>query len=76
VSPIWAFVRNLRTSLAMLREKAQADEPRGREYQCVKRGADCPVVAVKWSNAHGAKGAGHSSHAHSGQPATGGTDGL
>jgi len=29
-----------------------------------QRGADCPVLAVKWSNAHGAKGAGHSSHAH------------
>ena len=41
-----------------------------------QRGADCSVLAVKWSNAHGAKGAGHSSHAHSGQPATGGTDGL
>src|SRR5262245_46586282 len=27
VSPIWASVRNLRTSLAMLREKVQADEP-------------------------------------------------
>ena len=27
------------------------------------RGADCSVVAVKWSNAHGAKGAGHSRHA-------------
>jgi len=29
-----------------------------------QRGADCPVLAVKWSNVHGAKGAGHSSHAH------------
>ena len=29
-----------------------------------QRGADCSVVAVKWSNAHGAKGAGHSRHAH------------
>jgi hypothetical protein len=29
-----------------------------------QRGADCPVLAVKWSNVHGAKGAGHLSHAH------------
>jgi hypothetical protein len=29
-----------------------------------QRGADCSVLAVKWSNVHGAKGAGHSSHAH------------
>jgi hypothetical protein len=41
-----------------------------------QRGTDCPVVAVKWSNVHGAKGAGHSRHAHLGQPATGGTDGC
>ena len=29
-----------------------------------QRGADCSVLAVKWSNVRGAKGAGHSSHAH------------
>jgi len=27
VNLIWAFVRNLRTWLAMVREKVQADEP-------------------------------------------------
>ena len=26
-----------------------------------RTGADCSVVAMKWGNAHGAKGAGHSS---------------
>jgi hypothetical protein len=53
------FVRNLRTWLAMAREKAQADEPRGRKYRCAGAGADCSVVAVKRGNACGAKGAGH-----------------
>src|SRR5215471_9080728 len=41
-----------------------------------QRGADRSVVVMKWGNGHGAKGAGHSRHAHPGQPATGGTDGL
>jgi hypothetical protein len=53
-------VRNLRTWLAMEREKAQGEEPRGRKYQCVSTGADCSVVAMKRGNGRGAKGAGHS----------------
>jgi hypothetical protein len=60
VTLIQAFVRNLRTWLAMEREKAQGEEPRGRKYQCVSTGADCSVVAMKRGNGRGAKGAGHS----------------
>ena len=41
-----------------------------------RSGTDCLVVALKRSNARGAKGAGHSRHDQFGQPATGGTDGL
>jgi hypothetical protein len=36
-------------------------------------GADCPIVAMKRSNARGAKGTGHSRYDRLGQPATGGT---
>src|SRR5438105_10369978 len=54
-----AFVRNLRTWLAMVREKARADEPRVRKYRCASSGADCSVVVLKRGNARGAKGAGH-----------------
>lgn len=39
-------------------------------------GADCPVVAMKRSNARRAKGMGHSRHGQLGQPETGGTDRL
>ncbi len=41
-----------------------------------RAGADCPVVAMKRSNARGAKGAGHSRHDQLGQLVTGGTDWL
>jgi len=34
-----AFVRNLRTGLAMGREKAQVEAPRGRKYRSARRGA-------------------------------------
>jgi hypothetical protein len=43
----------------MVREKAQAADPRGRKYQGATAGADCFVVARKRGNACGAKGAGH-----------------
>src|ERR1700730_7627531 len=43
----------------MVREKAQAEAPRGRKYRCAKAGADCFVVVVNRGNARGAKGAGH-----------------
>ena len=35
---IRAFVRNLRTWMAMVREKAQVDDPRGRKYRCTNQG--------------------------------------
>jgi len=35
---IRAFVRNLRTGLVMLREKAQVETPRGRKYRCTDQG--------------------------------------
>ena len=41
-----------------------------------RSGTDCLVVALKRSNARGAKGAGHSRHDQFGQPETGGTDRL
>src|SRR5262252_7837880 len=34
VTLIRALLRNLRTCLVMLREKAQAEKPRGRKYRC------------------------------------------
>jgi hypothetical protein len=47
------------TYTAMLREKAQA-APTARPKVPMRRlGADCFVVAMKRSNARGAKGAGH-----------------
>jgi hypothetical protein len=41
-----------------------------------RSGTDCLVVAWKWSNARGAKGAGHSRHDQLGQPETGGAGRL
>ena len=41
-----------------------------------RAGTDCPVVAMKRSNVHGAKGAGHSRHGQLGQLVTGGADWL
>ncbi len=35
---MWAFVRNLRTGLAMGREKAQVEAPRGRKYRSAGQG--------------------------------------
>jgi len=37
-----SFVRNLRAWLALLREKAQAAEPRGRKYRWAKQGRTAP----------------------------------
>src|SRR5882757_6203080 len=59
----------------MKREKAQAEEPRGRKYRCASAGADCSVVAEKRGNARGAKGAGHLPRDRKGQRATGELDG-
>jgi len=39
---IRAFVRNLRTWSAMLREKAQVEAPWGRKYQCADQGRTAP----------------------------------
>ena len=66
-------VSALRTWVAMAREKAQADEPRGPKYRCAGAGADCFVVAVRRGNARGAKGAGHQHRDRKGQRVTGGT---
>jgi hypothetical protein len=41
-----------------------------------RTGADCPVVAMKRSNARGAKGTGHSRHDRPGQLTSGGADWL
>ncbi len=73
VTLIRAFVRNLRTWSVMLREKARAEVPRGRQYRCAERGADCSVVAMRRGNSRGAKGAGHRVGVDMGQLATGGT---
>src|SRR6516162_8760378 len=54
-----ALVRNVRTWPAMLREKAQAAPTAKPKVPMRRRGADCPVVALKRGNARGAKGAGH-----------------
>jgi len=56
---IQAFVRNLRTWLAMPREKAQAVRTARPKVPMRQPGADCPVVVVKRSNSRGAKGVGH-----------------
>jgi hypothetical protein len=45
---------------AMLTEKPQVEDPRGREYECAVSGSDCPIVVEKRSNFRGAKGTGHS----------------
>ena len=58
VTLVWAFVRNLRTWFAMVREKAQAEAPRGQKYRCAGSGSDCPIVVTKRGNSRGAKGAG------------------
>jgi len=42
VTLIRAFVRNLRTWTVMLREKAQAEAPRGRQYRCAEQGRTAP----------------------------------
>src|ERR1700720_3338231 len=54
-----ALVRNVRTWPAMPREKAQAAPTARPKVLMRRRGADCPVVVLKRSNARGAKGAGH-----------------
>jgi hypothetical protein len=47
------------TCPAMLRKKAQAAPTVRLKVPMRRRGADCLVVAMKWGNAHGAKGVGH-----------------
>jgi len=42
VTPVRAFVWNLRTWFAMVREKAQAEEPRDRKYRCAGQGRTAP----------------------------------
>src|SRR5882724_7649700 len=42
VTLIRAFVRNLRTWSVMIREKAQAEAPRGRQYRCAEQGRTAP----------------------------------
>ena len=42
VTPVRALVRNLRTCSAVLREKAQAEDPRGRKYQDSGQGRTAP----------------------------------
>jgi hypothetical protein len=44
---------------AMLTERPQVEEPRGREYGSVVSGSDCLILVKKWGNSRGAKGAGH-----------------
>ena len=56
---IQAFVRNLRTGLVMVREKAQSGEPTRPKVLMHRPGAHCFVVARKRGNSRGAKGAGH-----------------
>jgi len=54
-APVW----NVRTWPAMPREKAQAAPTARAKVPMRRRGADCPVVALKRGNARGANGAGH-----------------
>src|SRR5260370_40938734 len=61
VTLIRALVRNLRTRLAMVREKTQAERTVRSKVPRRGPGADCFVVAEKRGNARGAKGAGHRS---------------
>jgi len=56
VNLIRAFVRNLRTWLALLREKAQAGALRGPKVPMGQTGADCFVVPRKRHNGRGGKG--------------------
>ena len=53
------LVWNVRTWSAMLREKAQVAQTARPKVPMRRRGADCPVVALKRRNGRGAKGAGH-----------------
>ena len=73
LTPVWAFVWNLRTWLAVVREKAQAVRTARPKVPMRRPGADCSVVAVKRGNSRGAKGAGHLHWDRKGQRATGGT---
>src|SRR5215472_12789571 len=43
VTLIRALLRNLRTCLVMRKEKAQAEETRGRKYQCASQGRTAPL---------------------------------
>jgi hypothetical protein len=56
--------------------KGTSGSPARPKVLICRAGADCPVVAEKWGNARGAKGAGHSRHDRLGQLATGGTERL
>ena len=44
---VLALVRNLRTCSVVPREKAQADDPRGRKYRNTEQGRTASVVAMK-----------------------------
>ena len=42
------------------KEKGASGDPARPKVPMRRTGADCSVVVMKWGNAHGAKGAGHS----------------
>ena len=56
--------------------KGTSGSPARPKVLIYRAGTDCPVIAMKRSNARGAKGAGHSRHGQLGQLATGGADWL
>jgi len=60
VTLIWAFVRNLRNLDGDAKGKGVSGDPVRLKVPMRRTGADRSVVVMKWGNAHGAKGAGHS----------------
>src|SRR5205807_10498571 len=59
VTLVWAFVRNLRTWLAMIREKVRSEERRVGKVRMCRSGADCYIGELIRSNVRVSKRAGH-----------------
>ena len=50
----------LETLIGDAKGKRTSGDPTRPKVPMRRSGSDCPIVVMKWGNAHGAKGAGHS----------------
>jgi hypothetical protein len=57
------FRTELETLIGDAKGKRTSGDPTRPKVPMRRSGSDCPIVVVKWGNAHGAKGAGHSRRA-------------